>query len=244
MEAFRRKFLSLAAYYYEVKKPERALQLLDRCMIELPPHALADLGNERTNYCVLPINKKISQNELGRSFLMSEGSLNEFVQLYFLCDASAKGIALANQLLQEYSSILQYYKNTPAEIALQSNNADDLYTTLAALCRIENTLKNKDNATTKPLSSKINGMVKPWFTTVLTSKKLELQNLNTESSDNFSQMSAFFDQKMNELGQHFGYISTPTETNQGLKDLPGQTPSAVNPVSSGNNASVNVKTSK
>ncbi|MFM1893694.1 MAG: hypothetical protein RIQ90_860 [Bacteroidota bacterium] len=244
MEAFRRKFLSLAAYYYEVKKPERAVQLLDRCMIELPPHALADLGNERTNYCVLPINKKISQNELGRSFLMSEGSLNEFVQLYFLCDASAKGIALANQLLQEYSSILQYYKNTPAEIALQSNNADDLYTTLAALCRIENTLKTKGNASTKPLSSKINGMVKPWFTTVLTSKKLELQNLNTESSDNFSQMSAFFDQKMNELGQHFGYISTPTETNQGLKDLPGQTPSAVNPVSSGNNASVNVKPSK
>jgi hypothetical protein len=243
MEAFRRKFLSLAAYYYEVKDFKKAVQLLDRCMLELPPNALADLGNERTNYCVLPINKKVSQNELGRTFLMSEGSLNEFVQLYVLCDAPTKGIALANNLLQEYSSILQYYKNTSAEIALQSNNADDLYTTLAALCRIENTLKTKNNDKTKSLLTKINGMIKPWFTTVFNSKKVELQNLNTESSDNFSQMSALFDQKINELGQHFGYINNPNGSAQAPAG-PVQAPLMPGDITSTKPATANVPQSR
>ena len=231
MEAFRRKFLSLAAYYYENKNPKRAIEVLDRCLIELPQHALEDLGNERTNYCVLPINKKISQNELGRSFIMSEGSLNEFVQLYLLCDASDKGIALANSLIQDYSTILKYYNLVPIEIALQSNNTDDLYTTLAALCRIESTLKaisSKDQPKIKSLSSKINAMIKPWFTTTFTSKKIELQNLNTENTDNFSQMSTLFDQKMNELGQHFGYIINPNVSEQKTGSP------QVSPISTGN----------
>lgn len=228
MEDFRGEFLSLASYYYENKNPKRAIEVLDRCLMELPIHALEDLGNNGTNPCRLSINRNVNQ---ARSTMMSKGWLNEFVQLYLLCDAPDKALSLANNLIQDYSTILNYYNTVPIEIALQSNNTEDLYTTLAALCRIESTLKvitSKDQPKIKALSSKIYSMIKPWFTTTFESKKIELQNLNTENSENFSQMSASFDQNMNELGQHFGFIINPSVSKE--KTVSPQ----VAPISTGN----------
>jgi hypothetical protein len=234
---YRVNFLLLAEQFYLAKDYSKANKLLDLSLKVMPLENVMDFGE--VNICD-PMNM-LTYNGRNKSYMYGEqevraknsGCLHEYVQLYYLLHANAKGEKLGNNLLNQYESILKFFKNTDAEIAADMENTEDLLATTDALCRMYSTLqdpsvKGENSAFGKRIKKNLDLVYKvilPRLSNQLSTYANDNGEIVTSNSGRYGKMYLSLNQNLTAIGEHYRYLKTsmppaPTEPT----NLPAQSP--------------------
>ncbi|MEN9699826.1 MAG: hypothetical protein RLZZ301_1024 [Bacteroidota bacterium] len=215
---YRSNFLLLAEQLLNAGRKKEAIKALDKAMAVMPLETVLDYGdiNPADPFNSLNANKEHNQfNYQGQSIRpLSAGVLHEYVQLYYMAGANAKGAALGQKLLANYKTVAAYFEHSSAEFAGNIDNVEDLIAVMDACLKMRSTLM-----ATKQLNStfgkQLNGFVQRNYKVVLPRIYQELDQAASEAGESadafgnagyYGTMLANLKSYMGALAEHHGLI--------------------------------------
>jgi len=215
---FRANFLLLAEQLYLENKREQAIKVLNQSLAVMPAEIVIDMGE--VHGCD-PLNM-LSYNAQHQSYSYMDqqvrakcsGNLNEYVQLYYLCKSFNQGERLGNKVLDQYESVLKFYKNTSAQICTKLDNAAELFAVTDGIFKMHSTLQDPSvNAVNSKFSERLMKNINQIYKSILPKLSAELIRLGNEHDEpvssgagNYSQQYGSLNQNLEAIGQHYGYL--------------------------------------
>ena len=126
----------------------RAERILDQCQELMPIDHVIDFGEvgRMDPLSTLGINTQHSYYDEKRNIpALSSGHGHEMVQLYSMIDSEQKAIELANKLIEDYSSIFNFFRESAPSLAANAENAEDIHAALDACFKMQVTAEEYES---------------------------------------------------------------------------------------------------